>query len=45
MICVCGGPGSGKTTYCHNVLKKEYPNAKIISLDGYHTYRKDLSED
>lgn len=38
-------PGSGKTYYCSNVLAKRFPEAKIIPMDGYHIYRKDLDEE
>ena len=35
MACVhmlIGIPGSGKSTYCNNVLIKKYPKANVIKL-------------
>ncbi|KAM3136040.1 hypothetical protein pb186bvf_011845 [Paramecium bursaria] len=43
-IGVVGVPGSGKTYFTQNILPLYVENFKVIMMDGYHIYRKDLSE-
>ncbi|CAD8089084.1 unnamed protein product [Paramecium sonneborni] len=45
IVAIAGVPGSGKTYFCKNIILQQYPNAKIIPMDGYHIYRKDLNEE
>ncbi|CAK85561.1 unnamed protein product (macronuclear) [Paramecium tetraurelia] len=45
IIAIAGVPGSGKTYFCKNVICLQYPDAKVIPMDGYHIYRKDLNEE
>ena len=44
LIGICGIPGSGKS-YFASKLHKELPKSLIIPMDGYHLYRKDLTEE
>lgn len=40
-----GIPGSGKSTYCNNVLTKKYPNAIFIASDKVRDNNPNMSED
>lgn len=44
LVAIAGVPGSGKTTTALR-LQKLLKNACVIPMDGFHHYRKDLTEE
>jgi pantothenate kinase len=44
LIGIAGIPGSGKSHYSQ-ILKEKLGNAMIVPMDGFHLYRKDLTEE
>lgn len=45
LFMLIGIPGSGKSTYCNNVLLKKYPNAKLIASDIVRNENPHLKEE
>lgn len=43
-VAIAGIGGAGKTTLA-NELKSKMNNCQVVSYDGYHIYRKDLTEE
>ncbi len=39
-----GIPGSGKSTYCKNVLRKKYPHAVVVASDEVRNQHPEMNE-